>query len=148
MTPLYLKSAQVRSLTVAGELRDVQVADKRVCQAVPAGPNQLKLIGTGDGVTQLVVWAQTDDPHNPMRMRAFEIHVDRVDPAVEADGSTAKLLSQSIRSAFPRCNVVLSQEGGELIVSGRCDSDESAEKIIRMIRKTCLVPVQDQLIVR
>ncbi len=144
LTPLYMKSAQVKSLTVGGELRDVRVADPDVCRAVASGPNQVKLIGTGNGVTQLVVWAQTDEPNRPIRMRAFQVHVDQVDRG----GATPELLDQSIRSAFPQCRVVLSEESGELIVSGQCDSDESAEKIIRMIRKTCLVPVQDRLTVR
>lgn len=148
LTPLFMKSAQVRSLTVAGELRDVRVADTSVCQAVVAGPNQLKLIGAGNGVTQLVVWAETNDPNRPMRMRAFEVHVDRIDPEVAAGGRTANLLKESIRNAFPNCQVVLSHDAGELIVSGNCDSRESAERIIRMVRKTCLVPVQDRLIVR
>ena len=144
LTPLYMKSAQVKSLTVGGELREVRVADPSVCRAVASGPNQVKLIGTGNGVTQLVVWAQTDEPNQPIRMRAFQVHVDQVDRG----GATPELLDQSIRAAFPQCRVVLSEEGGELIVSGQCDSEESAEKIIRMIRKTCLVPVQDRLIVR
>jgi hypothetical protein len=148
LTPLYMKSAQVRSLTVAGELQDIQVVDSSVCRAVAVGPNQLKLIGTGNGITQLVVWAKTDEPNQPIKMRAFEVHVDRVDPAVEAGGSTSELLHQSIRDAFPKCQVELLQEGGQLIVRGRCDSPQSAEKIIRMIRKTCAVPVKDQLIVR
>jgi Flp pilus assembly secretin CpaC len=148
LTPLYMKSAQVRSLTVAGELQDIQVADSSVCRAVAVGPNQLKLIGTGNGITQLVVWAKTDEPNQPVKMRAFEVHVDRVDPAVAAGGSTSQMLQQSIRDAFPQCQVELMQEGGHLIVRGRCDSPQSAEKIIRMIRKTCNVPVNDQLIVR
>ena len=135
-------------MTVAGQLRDVRIADKSVCQAIASGPNQLKLIGTGNGVTQLVVWASTDDPDSPVRMRAFEVHVDQVDPAVATGGKASRALQQSIRNAFPNCRVQFTQQAGELIVSGNCDSETSAEKIIRMVRKTCLVPVQDRLTIR
>jgi Pilus formation protein N terminal region len=149
LTPLYLTRTQVRSLTLSGSVRNVEVADKSVCQAFAAGPNQLKLIGTGSGVTRLVVWADTPDPDKPTRMRAFEIHVSE---APAASGKSVQdhsaMLNQSIRQAFPNSAVSVRQKGEELIVSGRCDSDDSAKKIMRMIRKTCQIPVRDELVVR
>lgn len=149
LTPLYLSRAQVRSLTLGGSVRRVRVADKNVCQAFAAGPNQLKLIGTGNGVTRLVVWADTEDEKNPTRMRAFEIHVkDAVETAGDSVDKKSTMLNQSIRKAFPNCGVTVRQVGNELVVSGRCDSEASAKKIMRMVRRTCLVPVKDELVVR
>ncbi len=149
LTPLYMTRAQVRSLTLGGQVRGVQVADESICQAVAAGPNQLKLIGTGNGVTRLVVWADVDASDESARMRAFEIHVkDAVDATGEQIGNKAELLSQSIRKAFPLCSVRVQSNRDHLVVSGRCDSEASAKQIIRMVRKTCLIPVQDNLVVR
>ena len=37
---------------------------------------------------------------------------------------------------------------GELWVTGACESQDSAEKIVRMVRKSCLIPVRDQLTVK
>lgn len=149
LTPLYMSRAQVRSLIVGGQVRGVKVADESVCQAVASGPNQLKLIGTGNGVTQLVVWAAAGDADTPIRMRAFEVHVKEALGATGNEiGSKAAMLNQSIRNAFPRCSVEVRPQRDRLVVIGRCDSETSAKKIIRMVRKTCLVPVQDKLVVR
>ena len=149
LTPLYMTRAQVRSLTLGGEVRRVQVADETVCQAFAAGPNQLKLIGTGNGVTRLVVWADSDNADAPTRVRAFEIHVkDTVETTGDALGNNAERLNQSIRSAFPHANVLVRNYRGQLVVAGHCESEATAKKIIRMVRKTCLVPVKDELVVR
>ena len=145
--PLFMKRAQVRSLTIGGQLRDVRIGDTNVCQAVAVGPNRLKLIAAGTGTTELMVWAETNDKKSPVRMRIFKIHVENVDPSVASGGKTTQLLHEIIRNAFPECEVSISQEGGELIVSGRCASRDAAARIMRMVRSTCLVAVQDRLIV-
>ena len=165
LTPLYLSRAQVRSLTFGGKVTDVEMADKTVCQAFSAGPNQLKLIGTGDGVTQLVVWAipdkkpiassdattddATTDDSDGAVMRAFEIHVTESVDATGADSEDHTVaLNQSIRQAFPDADVVVHHRNDALVVSGRCGSEAIAKKIVRMVRKTCLIPVQDEIVVR
>lgn len=149
LTRLYLSRAQVRSLTIGGEVRNVKVADQSICQAFSAGPNQLKLIGTGNGVTRLVVWAAPDGAESAPLMRAFEVHVnDSVDAAGDLTADRTAMLNQSIRRAFPNSDVAVKQQRDTLVVSGRCDSEATAKKIIRMVRKTCLVPVQDELLVR
>ncbi|MFK8113404.1 MAG: pilus assembly protein N-terminal domain-containing protein [Rubripirellula sp.] len=149
LTPLYMSQAQVRSLTLGGSVRKVKVANENVCQAVASGPNQLKLIGLGRGVTRLVVWADTDNADKPTRMRAFEVHVkDTVETTGETVGNKTAMLNQSIHKAFPGCEVRVRQVGNELVVSGRCDSETSAKKIMRMVRSTCLVPTRDELVVQ
>ena len=147
-TPLYMKRAQVRSLTVAGNLKDVRIVDTSICQAIAVGPDRLKLIGGGNGITELIVWAETNDEETPLRMRVFEIHVDTLAPEVSEGGRMVNLLHQSIHHAFPDCRIQISPSKGELIVSGVCNSQESAEKIIRMVRNTCLVTVHDRLMVK
>ncbi|MGC6442923.1 MAG: pilus assembly protein N-terminal domain-containing protein [Rubripirellula sp.] len=145
--PLYMKRAQVRSLTVAGELQDVRVVDTSICQVVVVGPNRIKLIAARSGITELMVWAKTEAQDQPVRMRIFKVHVENVDPSVASGGRTTQMLHAAIRSAFPHSNIDISHQGAELIVSGRCRSQEDAEKIIRMVRSTCLVTVQDRLTV-
>ncbi|TWU50927.1 hypothetical protein Poly51_42200 [Rubripirellula tenax] len=152
--PLYLSRAQVRSLTIGGDIRHVDVANKNVCQAFASGPNQLKLIGTGNGVTQLVIWATPDAAakkaggNGAPRMRMFDIHVQEVNANGGDEPDRTALLNQSIRRAFPEVDVVVHARGGELIVAGACQSDDTAKKIVRMVRKTCLVPVRDEIVVR
>lgn len=145
---LHLSRAQVRSLTIGGELRRVSIADKDICQAFESGANQVKLIGTGLGKTTLTVWADVV-PGEPTRRKTFTI---KVAEGVNATGDKVSehtvILNESIDRTFPRASVVVSRRGGELHVTGHCDTEADAKQIIRMVRKSCLVPVQDNLKVR
>ena len=146
LIPLKMNFAQVRSLTVGGKLKQVRVLDESVCQAVTAGDNQVKLIGTGNGVTQLVVWAEMGDGATD-KIQAFEVLVDSHEEAGTADESL-DTLDQSIARAYPDCRVLLDHRGDHLVVRGQCPSERSAKSILRMVRRTCLIPVHDELKVR
>ena len=142
VVPLQLDFAQVRSLTIGGRLRDVKVVDPMICQAVQTGDNQIKLIGTSNGVTQLVVWAEP--PSGQATFQAFEINVDDHRMAAAADTSLLTL-DETIQRSFPDCEVYLEHRGDSVRVTGRCPNNGRAKKIMRMIRRTCLMPVTDNL---
>ena len=145
---LHMNMAQVRTLTIGGTFRRISLADQAICQAINSGSSELKLIGTGCGVTELTIWADTGNGQEP-KVRVFRIHVeDAVDTKGEAVTDKAETLNQSIARAFPNCRVQIRQENGQLVVAGDCDSDKSASGILRMIRKTCLIPVVDELRIR
>ena len=144
---LRMSRAQVRSLTIGGYVRRVAVGDKNICQAFAAGPNQLKLIGTGNGVTRLVVWADKSDS-SPTSVRRFDVYVEDKAAASESTADKATVLNESIRRAFPTSHVFVQQMKDALVVNGHCDDEETAKKIVRMIRKTCLIPVRDEIQVR
>ena len=144
---LRMSRAQVRSLTIGGYVRRVAVGDKNICQAFTAGPNHLKLIGTGNGVTRLVVWADTSDS-SPTSVRRFDVYVEDKAAASETTTDKATVLNESIRRAFPTSHVFVQQLKGSLVVNGYCEDEETAKKIVRMIRKTCLIPVRDEIQVR
>ena len=145
---LHMSLTQVRSLTLGGTLHSAHVADTSICKAVESGPRQLKLIGTGEGTTKLIVVAESDTADGKTLQREFEIQVSEA-PQAKDDSivETVRSLNHSIREKFPHCEVAVFDRGDELMVAGRCDSQESAKKIMRMVRKTCLVPVKDELIV-
>ena len=145
VVPLQLDFAQVRSLTIGGRLRDVKVVDPMICQAVQTGDNQIKLIGTSNGVTQLVVWAEP--PSGEATFQAFEINVDDHHMAAAADTSLLTL-DETIQRSFPDCEVYLEHRGDSVRVTGRCPNNGRAKKIMRMIRRTCLMPVTDNLSVK
>jgi hypothetical protein len=145
---LTMSRTQIRSLKLGGQLRRVMVGDQEVCQAVATGPNELKLIGTGCGITKLVVWADVGDQSTTLK-RAFEVHVGEADAASRNDTSEqTRVLNESLVKMFPGCDVRVLQDPDALRVTGNCDCEESAKKIIRIVRKTCLVPVRDELSVR
>jgi Pilus formation protein N terminal region len=145
--PLRLNFAQVRSLTVGGSLKDIRIMDQSICQAVATSNNQIKLIGTGNGVTQLVVWAEVEDETKPTRVQAFDIIVDSHEKSAAADDSMS-MLDQSIKQTFPNSEVTLDSLGDRVRVSGHCSDDATAKKILRMVRRTCSIPVEDHLEVR
>lgn len=148
-TTLYMNLAQVRSLTLGAELQSVRIADKSVCQAFAAGPNQLKLIGTGNGTTRLVVYAKPVPGQSEPRVRSFDIHVEEASKVnTESTEVRTEILNQTIQQTFPDADVVVRRSGNELVVMGRCGSEAVAKKIVRLVRRTCLVPVKDQLRVR
>ncbi|TWU01075.1 pilus assembly protein N-terminal domain-containing protein [Stieleria varia] len=145
VTTLNMSRTQVRSLTIGGQLRRVTVADKDVCQVIASGPNQLKLIGTGNGSTKLVVWADTE-AGGPTRVKTFEIQVqDAVESTGGSLGNKTQLLNQTISRMFPSAKIRVTQNEDHLLVSGRCPDEVTAKQIVRMVRKTCLVPVRDSL---
>ena len=146
--PLYMSRAQVRSLTVSGQLHQVNIGDQGVCQAVASGSNQIKLIGSSNGVTRLVVWATPTGAGAPL-MREFVVHVqDKVDATGGDAGKSIEKVNETIRNAFPESSVSAKFVGKKLLVRGTCRSEATAKKILRMVRKTCLVPVIDQVVVR
>ncbi|WP_372721085.1 pilus assembly protein N-terminal domain-containing protein [Novipirellula sp.] len=146
--PLYMTQAQVRSLTIGGELRRVSIEDQNVCRAIASGSNELKLIGAGRGVTRLVVWAD-GTPDAPSRVQHFDVHVqDAVEATGDTIGDKAELLTRTIQQSFPDSRVRVITEGDHLVISGSCTSEETATKILRLVRKTCLIPVHDELKVR
>lgn len=147
-TKLEMDLAQVCSLTLGGKLHTVKVADTSVCKVVATGSNQLKLIGTSEGITQLVVLAEGSESGKDPLQRTFQIHVtDAPQSTGHSLNETCDLLNRSVQETFPACEVLVMQRDNELMVAGRCDSQASAKKIMRMVRRTCLIPVRDELIV-
>jgi Flp pilus assembly secretin CpaC len=148
LTPLSIEPAQVRSLTILGDLKRFAVADNEVCQIFRSGQSQLKVIGVEVGVTRLAVWAVTE-PGEPPRLRVFEI---RVAEALGRGGPLAddptERLNDSLRRVFPAADVRVHRRGDTLVVSGRCGGNEAATEIIRLVRKSCLIPVKDELVIR
>jgi hypothetical protein len=148
LTSLPIGRAKVRSLTVGGNIDRFEVEDEGICQVLRSRANELKLIGIQNGTTRLIVHATTAGS-SQVQARGFEIRVS------EAGTQTASpladhcaRLNHSLAQAFPRCQVTLSVDRNRLIVAGNCDSNETAREILRMVRKACLVPVQDQLVIQ
>ncbi len=146
-TSLTLKRAEVRPLNFNGQVRKVEIADKSICAVVPAGASQLQLIGTRDGVTKLAVWTVATDGSD--QKAVYEIRVGA--PLRNESNDPVKIagtLTQTVKAAFPKSDVLVRYQPNQLIVEGNCHSDDSAKQILRMIRSACLLPVIDKLSIR
>ena len=55
-------------------------------------------------------------------------------------------VKQALAQAFPRANLkLLKQEDGTLEVRGTTENEETARRVLEMVRKLCLVPVKDKV---
>jgi hypothetical protein len=144
---LRFKPTEVRSLKVENEIQKVEVQSAAVCAVVKTGPNQLQLIATGDGVTKLTLW--TVDPAGKTHSELYEVHVAAAEKArVDDPHSMAATLTQSVNSAFPQSRVLVRYSGGRFEATGSCTDEDSARRILRMVRSACQMPVDDKVVVR
>ena len=146
--PIQLSRAQVRSMTIGGRLRQFKIDDDSICQVFHSGHNQIKLIGTSLGKTYLTVWADVA-PDQTTRVQTFLIDVSQnVNALGEKVGIDTQLLNTSVARAFPGSRALVTQQNGVLIVSGTCPDDQMATQLLRMVRKSCRIPVIDRLSVQ
>lgn len=145
--PLEMARAEVRSLKLGSEIRQVQIGDSSICAAIAAGPSQIQLIGTTDGVTRLAVWTAT--PDGKQNKDVYEIRVGSPSLGNASDPNhIAATLTRSAKAAFPESSVQIRFDSGQMIVDGTCPTEESAKQVLRMIRSACLLPVMDKLAIR
>lgn len=144
---LRFKPTEVRALKTDQPIERAETENVAVCAVVKTGPNQVQLIATGVGTTRLTLWT-IDQAGNEQR-ELYELQV--ADPqTTQADDaqSLAQTLTHSIQAAFPQAHVRVGYRSGRLVLSGVCDDEDSARRIVRMVRSACPMPVDDKLVVR
>lgn len=144
---LRFQPTEVRALKVDHPVQRVDVQNTAVCAAVKTGPQQVQLIATGVGKTKLTLW--TVDAAGQEQGELYEIHVTDTRTAQADDAqSLAATLTQSIETAFPMSRIVVHYQNGRLLISGSCPDEDSARRILRMVRSACAMPVDDKITVR
>lgn len=140
-------SADVATLSVSGTIVDATVADDSIGRVVSSTSRHLRLAGIHAGRTMVAVRMREPETGNIIH-EAYEWLVDS--PANErADESNHDhALMQLIQQKYSTASVQVSRRSDRIIVRGACDDVEEAKEIVRLIRKTYLVPVEDQLILR
>jgi hypothetical protein len=142
-----LKSTEVRSLKLDGNISKVQIGESTICAVIAAGPSQIQLIGARDGVTRLAVW--TAQKGGQEQKTIYEVCVGATSRSTATEGvAIANTLTKSARAAFPTSSIQVRHEQGEMIVEGVCADNDSAKQVLRMIRSACKLPVVDKLTIR
>jgi hypothetical protein len=137
----------VRAIKLDSPVSQVQSDNLSVCAAIKAATGQIQLIATGVGSTRLSVHTVGTDGIETVGR--YEVTVGDVrSSTVDSQESIAMTLTQTVQSAFPGSNVLVSAEAGRLIVTGSCPDEESARRMLRMIRSVCKAPVVDKVKVR
>ncbi len=144
---LRFQPTEVRALKVDNPIQRVEIQSVAVCAAVKTGSHQVQLIATGVGKTKLTLW--TIDAAGQEQGELYEIQVaDARTAQADSAQSIAATLSQSIETAFPTSRILVRYHGGRLLITGTCPDEESARRILRMVRSACPMPVDDKITVR
>lgn len=142
-----LKPTEVRAIKIDTPVTHVQSDNIAVCAAIKAPSGQIQLIATGVGTTRLSVHTLGGDGIE--KMVRYEVEVGEVRTSTaDSPEAVAMTLTQTVQSAFPGSNVLVDAEAGRLIVTGSCPDEDSARRMLRMIRSACAIPVVDKVKVR
>ena len=136
----------VRCIKVAGAVEKIEVEDESICKGMVSDSKGITLIGVNRGVTRVKVW-MTSESHLSKSPQIFEVSVREAwTTSSHKSGMTINDATKSIAELFPTTRIAIkAHENGTLIVFGKTDTNDEAKKIVSMVRKMFLVPVQDRI---
>ncbi len=131
------------TMNLAGNLVAIAVQDENVCKALH-NERTISLVGNQSGTTLVQFWT-TETGKMPQVVR---VNVSQPWGRAQTTRSDVNDIKQVIAQGFPRSNVkILNNEDGTIEVRGTTESEESARRILELVRKLYLVPVKDRLTV-
>ncbi|KLU07122.1 hypothetical protein RISK_000923 [Rhodopirellula islandica] len=137
----------VTSLTVDGIIEAVRVEDDSVARVISSTSRHLRLIGVRPGKTRVLVQQKVAGQEGSLR-EIYELHVAASSNVRGGESQQERSLMELIEQKFRTASVQVTRQGDRIVVQGECDDSQDAKEIVRLIRKTFLVPVEDQLILR
>lgn len=137
----------VTSLTVDGIIQAVRVEDDSVARVISSTSRHLRLIGVRPGKTRVLVQQKVAGQEGSLR-EIYELHVGSSSNVRGGESQQEQSLMELIEQKFSTASVQVTRQGDRIVVQGECDDARDAKEIVRLIRKTFLVPVEDQLILR
>lgn len=144
--PMQLIATEVHTLPLPKAAHCFAIQNHAVCRVVPANNQALRVVGGMPGTTRIAVWFSADTSQPP---RLYEVKVAaRPEPELQGLAKTAAALTQTLRETFPTSRVAVLVDGEQLVIRGSVTSDREARKMLQRVRRTCLVPVRDELLVR
>jgi len=142
-----MKPTEVRAIAIDSPVAHVQSDNMAVCAVLKAASGQVHVIATGEGTTRLSVHTVGKDGVEQIDRYEVAVGEARASTA-DSTQSIAMTLTQTVQSAFPGSNVLVSAEAGRLVVTGSCTDEDAARRMLRMIRSACAIPVIDRVKVR
>jgi len=129
------------TMNLAGDLTAIAVQDENVCKALH-NERTISLVGNQSGTTLVQFWT-AESGGMPQVVR---VNVSQQWGRAQARRSDVNDIRQVIAQGFPRSEVkIFGNEDGTFEVRGTTDSEESARRILELVRKIYLVPVKDRL---
>ncbi len=138
-----LESLSATNIDLTGRLFGLAVQDESVCKVIQ-NDRTVSLIGNQVGTTLVQIWS-TDLGDKPQVIR---VNVTQKKGWVQTGREDVKDIKQVVAQNFPRAEVnIVSLNDGGIEVRGTTDSEESAKRILELVRKVYLVPVKDKVAV-
>ena len=136
-----MESQSATALAIPGNVRAVAVENEDVCRVLHT-ERKISIVGSKQGSSLIQVWT-TEIMDAPQVLR---INVSQPWQTPNTNPGDLNEVKQALAQAFPRANLkLLKQEDGTLEVRGTTENEETARRVLEMVRKLCLVPVKDKV---
>lgn len=121
----------------------LSVEHEEVCQVIKSGPKSFTVVGLQDGETRVAVISEVDGQR---KVQVHHVVVGTPKSTTTTNpAALASEVSQTVAQLYPKSRVRIAPRGTQLVVSGTVDSEDTAKKILSLVRKTTLNPVIDEL---
>jgi len=138
-----LESLSATNIDLTGKLLGLAVQDESVCKVIQ-NDRMVSLVGNQIGTTLVQIWS-ADLGDKPQVIR---VNVSQQKGRIQTGRDDVKNIKQVIAQNFPRAEVnIMNLDDGSIEVRGTTESEESAKRILELVRKVYLVPVKDKLMV-
>jgi hypothetical protein len=141
--PLRVSVRESRLLRTPENVVRVVPEHDRFCDVLVFNPREVAVIGKQQGTVRVELWYDQQG----LKRASYLIAVDNDATAVTPETSLSKI-EQLIAYLFPASSVELVQHQEHLIVRGSAVSRRQAVEILSTVRRSQLIPVVDEVVVR
>ncbi len=135
-----------KSIELAGPVTDFAVENTSLCKVMKTNTNSLSLIGLRGGQTRLLV--KYDDAEGNSCSAVYLLNIANATSASANDLELAVELTKTIKALYPASKVEIAIDRNNLVVRGTATSEDDAQSILNLVRRTTLRPVVDRLLTR
>ena len=137
-----LESQSAKAMDIPGNIKAITVENEDVCRILHDAKT-ISLVGNQFGSTLVQIW--TNEAEAPLLVR---VNVSQPWHKSNSKPTDVRDVKHAVAQAFPKANInVFTNADGTLEVRGTTDSEDSAKRILEIVRKICLVPVKDKVTV-
>jgi hypothetical protein len=127
-------------VAIGGTVSQIQVEHGTICHAISWNVGRLLVMGTAPGRSRVAVWYE-----GAKLPTIYNVEVLQPYAADAARQQDYDQLARSLERMFPGSELAIAANGEGLVVSGRAANSQDASKILRLVRRSNLVPVVDAL---
>jgi hypothetical protein len=131
-----------------GKILRIESSDESICRFVQIGDGDFSIVGSQLGNALLSVWVQ-EPTTGDVKPIGLSVAVHRPwQTTLSTDSDYTQQLTDMLTQLYPDCEFeIRAAENGSLTVEGNAPNESTARKVLGLVRKICLVPVHDHVIV-